>query len=172
MTETANPALSSFVACMGEECVVAQVRVRREGVGFELRHHADVPIASEDLRLLQVEDLRALVQTTEAGAFRPLKSAPNLRKGWRVMSPNVHALEVALNHLYPGALADRHAAAGANPPVTHYREFTARQTGMYRITATLADDSNLFQGAVVVYSNVVDGLGIFAGGNVESDTLR
>ena len=32
--------------------------------------------------------------------------------------------------------------------------------------------SNLFSGAVVVYSNIVNGLGIFAGSNIESDTLK
>ncbi|HXG47426.1 MAG TPA: hypothetical protein VNO52_07375, partial [Methylomirabilota bacterium] len=28
----------------------------------------------------------------------------------------------------------------ASPPVTHYREFTSRQTGMYRVTQMLTDD--------------------------------
>ncbi len=32
--------------------------------------------------------------------------------------------------------------------------------------------SNLFGGAVVVYSNITNGLGIFAGSNVQSDTLK
>ena len=32
--------------------------------------------------------------------------------------------------------------------------------------------SNIFRGAVVVYTNVSNGLGIFAGGSVESDTLK
>ena len=68
-----------------------------------------------------------------------MKSAPTLRRGWRVVAAHDQEMEIALNYLYPGALADGHAAAGANPPVTHYREFTARQTGMYRITAMLDD---------------------------------
>jgi hypothetical protein len=81
-----------------------------------------------------------LVQFTAAGAFRPLKSAPNLRRGWRVSLADDDALELALNHLYPGAIADWFAASRNPPPITSYREFTARQTGMYRIT-TLLDDS-------------------------------
>lgn len=32
--------------------------------------------------------------------------------------------------------------------------------------------SNIFGGAVVVYTNIKDGLGIFAGSNIESDTLK
>jgi len=139
MTETASPALASFLARIGEERTVAQVIVRRAGQRFQLRHKDDRDVSPEGLRLLRLEELRELAQTTEAGAYRPLKSAPTLRKGWQVLAVNGQELEAALNHLYPGALADGCAAAGANPPVTHYREFTARQTGMYRITAMLDD---------------------------------
>jgi hypothetical protein len=46
---------------------------------------------------------------------------------------------LALNGLYPGALADWFAAQAPNPPVTNYRDCTARQSGMYRITAKLGD---------------------------------
>jgi hypothetical protein len=45
----------------------------------------------------------------------------------------------ALERLYPGALADWLAARQPEPPITHYRDFTGRQTGMYRYTSTLAD---------------------------------
>ena len=44
-----------------------------------------------------------------------------------------------MNQLYPGAVADRRAARQMPPPVTHFREFTGRQSGMYRITAMLND---------------------------------
>lgn len=146
MTEFANPALESFVAQIGRDCVVAQVLIRRDGTGFELRHHDDRDLSTEALELMEVDELRGLVQMTEKGVFRPLKSAPTLRRGWRVLASNSNSLEAALNHLYPGALADWYAASLADPPVTHYREFTARQTGMYRITATLND----VQAAVVI----------------------
>ena len=44
-----------------------------------------------------------------------------------------------LRHLYPGGLADWAAARPGSPPVTHYRETAARQTGLYRITQILPD---------------------------------
>ena len=44
-----------------------------------------------------------------------------------------------MNQLYPGALADWFAARQSEPPVTHYREFAGRQTGMYQVTAKLED---------------------------------
>ncbi len=139
MTKPANPALSAFVAQPGDEMAFAQVLVRRVGTGFELRHREDSARAPESLRWTAVDALRELAQTTEAGSFRPLKSAPNLRRGWRVQVPDERQLEEALGHLYPGGLADWFVAMQPHPPVTHYREFTARQTGMYRITTMLDD---------------------------------
>jgi hypothetical protein len=80
-----------------------------------------------------------LAQFTAAGAFRPLKSAPNLQSGWRLVVKDDVELGSALDQLYPGAAADWFAAQSSDPPVAHYREFTARQTGMYRITTLLTD---------------------------------
>jgi len=133
-----NPALTSFLAAFDAETVFGQVLIRRFAHGFELRHVADRGVSAEGLELLTVSSLRALAQFTSAGAFRPLKSAPNLRHGWRVWADQC-ALELALNHLYPGAVADWFAARLNPPPVTSYRQFTARQTGMYRITTMLND---------------------------------
>jgi hypothetical protein len=131
-----NPALEAFVAQLGDEFVLAQVLVRKDGNGFELRHVAD----REAGELKDAQDLRAVAQFTSTGAFRPLKAAPNLRRGWRVEVRDVDELGLALNYLYPGAIADWFAVRSSKPPVTNYREFTARQTGMYRITAMLSDE--------------------------------
>ena len=48
-------------------------------------------------------------------------------------------LGLALNCLYPGAVADWFAVRSGRAVPTNFREFTARQTGMYRITAMLPD---------------------------------
>ena len=134
-----NPALTAFCALLAPELVLAQVLVRRLVAGFELRHVGDREAAAESLRPVAVAELRALANHTAAGAFRPLKSAPNLRAGWRCVATDDAELEFALGQLYPGAVADWFAAQQAEPPVTHYREFTARQSGMYRITTLLSD---------------------------------
>jgi len=134
-----NPALSAFVAALGAELVFGQVWIRREGGGYELRHIIDNGANAGALRLLAEEEIRPLAQFTERGAFRPLKSAPNLRRGWRVLARDDEALGAALNRLYPGAVADWFAARSPRPPVTSYRDFTARQTGMYRLTTFLDD---------------------------------
>ena len=139
MITVRNSAFDKFVAQLGDELLLAQVIVRRAGRAYELRHEADRARPSEELRLVPVPGLRALAQSTAAGAFRPLKSAPNLSSGWRTLPPGDAELEEALNHLYPGAVTDWFAAQQQPAPVTHYREFTERQSGIYRITTMLTD---------------------------------
>lgn len=132
-----NPAATAFVAWVGAERSVGQVLIRREADSFSMRHEADRDRTG--LRELPWNELRALVQTTAKGAFRPLKSAPTLVNGWLVSQLSAADAPSALDLLYPGFVADWHAVQSGTPPVTHYREFTNRQTGMYRITQLLND---------------------------------
>ncbi len=134
-----NNAFTSFVGSFEAETLFGQVLIGRAGKGFELRHAVDTEVKQENLKLVSVHELRALAQFSATGLFRPLKSAPNLRRGWRVSAVDESVLEEALNHLYPGAVADWFAVRSGAPPITSYRQFTARQTGMYRITTLLSD---------------------------------
>jgi hypothetical protein len=134
-----NPALTAFLAGFDTEFIFGQVWIRHMDRGFELRHIADREGNAAALRLLGENDIRPLAQFTASGNFRPLKSAPNLQSGWRATPRDKEALGLALNQLYPGAVADWFAAQAPQPPVTSYREFTGRQTGMYRITTFLDD---------------------------------
>ncbi len=139
MAVVKNPALAAFCAFLAPELVLAQVLVRRLAVGFDLCHVSDRATAPESLRAVVVSELRALANHTTGGEFRPIKAAPNLRAGWRCVAANEAELESALSQLYPGVVADWFAAQQPAPPVSHYRDFTARQTGMYRITTMLTD---------------------------------
>jgi hypothetical protein len=134
-----NPALKAFVTRIGSELTFAQIVIRASKQTFDLRHVSDRERAARELRKLALDDLRAVAQFTASGAFRPLKSAPNLRTGWRFVARDEEELEPALNRLYPGAVADWFAAQSPHPPVTNYRDFTGRQTGMYRVTTMLTD---------------------------------
>jgi hypothetical protein len=140
MTAVANPAWERFLAQFGRELLLAQVLIRRLDAGYELRHETDRAAAPEGLRLVPVAGLRTLAQFTADRAFRPLKSAPNLPAGWRAVAMTEGALQEAVEHLYPGAIADWFVAGTQPPAVTHYREFTERQTGMYRVTTMLNDE--------------------------------
>jgi hypothetical protein len=134
-----NPDVRAFLAAFDTEIVFGQIVVRRVGSGFELRHQSDRAAAPETLATLMGTELRAWAQSAAGGAFRPLKSAPNLRAGWRAVAADGTALDLLLHYLYPGAVADWFAAQSPHPPVVSYRQFTARQTGMYRITTMLPD---------------------------------
>jgi hypothetical protein len=142
-----NPAAEWFVDWCGDERVIGQVLVCRRGQGYELRHIADRDASVQQLREASAEEVRTIAQFTEEGAFRPLKSAPTLRRGWRIATGSDAELAAALDRLYPGAIADLFATLQHPPPATDYREFTNRQSGMYRITALL-DESQA--GAMVM----------------------
>jgi hypothetical protein len=135
-----NPDVRAFLAALDTETVFGQVLVRRLEQGFELRHQSERAAAPETLATLIGSELRAWAQTAAGGAFRPLKSAPNLRAGWRAVAADGAALDLLLHYLYPGAVADWFAAQTPQPPLTSYRQFTAHQSGMYRITTMLTDD--------------------------------
>ncbi len=139
MARPENPALAAFLAALTAPVLFAQVLITRRGTAFDMRHVVDREVTDSVLELLPVESLRDLVSHTQDGAFRPLKSAPNLRSGWRALPVSSDELMRALDHLYPGGLADWHAARQVPPQVTHYRDYVNRQTGMYRITQMLTD---------------------------------
>ena len=141
-----DPALKAFASEIKSELVFAQIRIRRSETGFELRHGEDRECAPKTLRLISEIEIRPWTQFTASGAFRPLKSAPNLQAGWRLMAGDETKLGFALNQFYPGAIADWFAAKLSGVAPTNYRHFTNRQTGMYRITAMLTDE----QGAPMV----------------------
>lgn len=134
-----NPTVEWFVSWFGGELVIGQVLVCRRDKSYELRHAEDHEKSARELRPVTPEEARAIAQFTEAGAFRPLKSAPTLRRGWQIVANSDAELATALDRLYPGAIADLYAALQRSAPVTDYRAFTNRQTGMYRITAFLDD---------------------------------
>jgi hypothetical protein len=139
MTRTDNPALQAFVAELPSHMEFAQVLISRREHAFELRQVTDAAVTDSALELVAIESLRNLANHTQTGAFRPLKSAPNLRNGWRALAHSAEELETALANLYPGALADWYAARQTPVPVMHYRDYVNRQTGMYRITQMLSD---------------------------------
>lgn len=139
MSAFENPALRAFAGQLGEQLRFAQVLIRRDGSAFELRHVDDSGVASDRLESFSPARARELAQFTPTGEFRPLKSAPTLRHGWLIRARDVSELGVALDRLYPGAVADWFAALAPEPPVTNWRDFAARQSGMYRITTMLGD---------------------------------
>ena len=51
------------------------------------------------------EDARQIAKYDSSGAYRPLKGAPNLPRGWLIELTNIDDLKRALDFFYPGAIA-------------------------------------------------------------------
>jgi hypothetical protein len=140
MPPNSNPAIESFVAGLGAETIWAEILVQRTANGFLLRNAADRDTAPEQLKVLDLPALRKMATFTTEGQFRPLRSSPDLPGGWKFVCESAAELWSALQQIYPGSVADWFVARSENPPVTHYRDFTNRQSGMYRATQLLTDE--------------------------------
>ena len=138
MTDFANPALEAFVRCIAPEKIWCEVLIQSTGSEFVLRHVADRDTPFDQLRDITATEARALAMFNAVGQFRPLHSSPDLPRGWVLKCAGAADLWRALQELYPGSVPDWFAVqSGASP--TNYREFTNRQTGMYRIASMLTD---------------------------------
>ncbi|MBL9174111.1 MAG: hypothetical protein JNL10_11295 [Verrucomicrobiales bacterium] len=139
MTPILSPALTGWLSQPGESLRLAEIVIRRRPPGFLLCHHEDVRATEELLLVLEPEALREWSQTDARGMFRPNRTAPGLRRGWKCLPLTGAALEVALDGLYPGAIADWYSVQSKTATVTSFREFVGRQTGIYRRVSELDD---------------------------------
>lgn len=141
MSQSKDDASTRLLEHLKPSWVFGQIWICRVDAGFEVRHNEDRDQAPADLKTLGLKDLRPMATFRKDGAFRPLRVAPDLKTGWRVALSSVDELTSALHSIYPGALADWHAVEteGVDKHVQNYRDFTNRQTGMYRLTQKLTD---------------------------------
>src|SRR5215470_11946476 len=111
---------------------------KRNDAGFLLSHLDD-----ESLDQLQMyrdaEDAVEIAKYDDAGNYRPLKTAPNLRHGWRLELATHEELQRSLDYFYPGRLAVFAAWQSAYLKTTPLRETLDRQSGMYRVAAKVSD---------------------------------
>ena len=121
---------------------IGQIVVREPvGGGYELRHERDVAQAEAALALhSDPEDAAALALYDDTGGYRPLKTAPNLRCGWRLVILDDPGLRLALDLFYPARMGAWRAFQAERLDTTPLRETLGRQTGMYRVTQKLTDD--------------------------------
>ena len=117
---------------------VGQIVVRKSGGGFVLSHRDDE--AQENLQIFRSsEDAIGVAKYDDAGNYRPLKTAPNLRHGWRFELDTLEALMRTLDYFYPGRLAVFAAWKSDKLQTTPLRETLDRQSGMYRVAAKISD---------------------------------
>jgi sirohydrochlorin cobaltochelatase len=119
---------------------IGEIAIRKlDGGGFALSHCDDEDCA--DLMLFQsAEDAIELSKFDDAGNYRPLKTAPNLRHGWRLDLATLGELKRSLDYFYPGRLAVLAAWKNGQLRTTTLRETLDRQSGMYRVAAKISDE--------------------------------
>jgi sirohydrochlorin cobaltochelatase len=125
---------------------LGEVVVRRgENGSFQLMHEADREVDPVNLHPLNSEeDLRELIRLDADGNFRPLRAAPNLRRGWIFYALDRQRLQLAFDYLYPAALAN--ALLRLPPealPVIPWNQTAERQTGRFRIVREIDDTAIL-----------------------------
>jgi sirohydrochlorin cobaltochelatase len=130
-------ALGDWLAA-GLRCI-GQIGIEPGADGtFTLAHRDDS--GRNDLTLHdRAEDAAELAKFDDAGNYRPLKTAPNLRHGWRLTLRDLAELRTALDLFYPGRLAAFFAFGLQELSATPLRETLERQSGMYRIAAQIDD---------------------------------
>jgi len=118
---------------------IGQIEIKRNDAGFALSHRDDG--AREDLETGHSPNEAAeLARMDDEGNYRPLKTAPNLRHGWRLELADLDALQEALDLFYPGRLAALAAWEAHGLTTTPLRETLDRQTGIYRAAAKISDE--------------------------------
>lgn len=132
-------AFAAWVEAAPDGRVFGQVILRHEATGgYALRHvddaRADGLEVSEDPRAA-----REIARLTEEGDYRPLKSSPNLRRGWDLRVADARALATAVNYLYPAGVAHWHLHREGRLGLTSFRDNAARQSGIYKRVQRLSD---------------------------------
>ncbi len=130
----------SLEAALTNCCRVGKISIRRiNGGGFVLSHCDDG--GRDDLQRFQnPEEAAEIARYDDAGNYRPLKTAPNLRHGWRLELVDLTELRRALDYFYPGRLAMFAAWKENRLTTTPLRTTLTRQSGMYRVAAKISDE--------------------------------
>jgi len=117
---------------------IGEVRIGVREKEFSLCHRDDA--GREDLAIFHgPEAARGLSNLDDHGAYRPLKSAPNLRHGWALFISGIEALRHALDYFYPAMLGVWRSHEMRTLSPVPLRETLERQTGMYAVTRKITD---------------------------------
>ncbi|HST31671.1 MAG TPA: DR2241 family protein [Chthoniobacterales bacterium] len=130
---------TTLAGALGDSTSIGQVLIQgTAGNCFTLCHRDDHP-SSKLTNFRRPDDAIEIGKFDDAGNYRPLKTAPNLRRGWRLDLLDLGELRQALDHFYPGRLAMLLASNENRLAATPLRETLNRQSGMYRVAAKISD---------------------------------
>ncbi len=136
----AREAFAAWIGESGDGRTFGQVRVEKNGSEYCLRHIDDGD--GEDLDTsIDSTEAREISRLTEGGEHRPLKSSPNLRRGWKLELSGAGELASAMNYLYPAGVVHWHLHREWGLETTSFRENASRQSGMYERVRHLSDEA-------------------------------
>jgi len=117
---------------------IGQLEIERLEEGFVLFHRDDA--GRSDLGEHEIDDAFEIARFDDAGSYRPLKTAPTLRHGWKIFARDLLQVEQVIDAIYPGRLAMLRAFKSGELTTTSLRETLNRQSGMYRVAAKISDE--------------------------------
>jgi hypothetical protein len=144
--DTAPPArrrrLASGVTRQWGQLRIA-VRLDAEARRTYALRHVDDADAPDDRLTVHTDplDARRIAKHDDNGQYRPLKTAPTLRTGWRFAGLDAAALVRAVDTFYPATIANWHREREGTLDITHWAEATDRQTGIYAMTGELEGEA-------------------------------
>lgn len=120
--------------------VFGQVIIRPAApLGYSLHHADDAP--EDGMRVSgDPRAAREIARLTEDGEYRPLKSSPNLRRGWELRVADARSLGTAMGYLYPAGVVHWYLHREGRLRSTNFRENAARQSGIYKRVQRLSDE--------------------------------
>ncbi|MBA3881841.1 MAG: hypothetical protein H0X73_03785 [Chthoniobacterales bacterium] len=135
----AAPQTRVDIAWLGElPCRVGQILIDKTPGEFLLCHRDDA--GRSDLATSWTPYAASeIARYDDAGQYRRLKTAPNLRHGWLLLLQDFAALPLALDLFYPGRVAAYEAWSRDKLTTTRFRDTLARQSGMYRAAAKIGE---------------------------------
>jgi sirohydrochlorin cobaltochelatase len=131
-------ALGDWLA-RGARCI-GQISIETREKGIFVLQHRDDASRTDLVSSKRADDAAELARFDDAGNYRPLKTAPTLRHGWRLCLADLAELSLALDFFYPGRLAVLLAFERNELATTPLRDTLERQTGMYRVAAQIREE--------------------------------
>lgn len=135
-----DPTEITLATVFNKSEAVGQILIQQTDLGGFVLCHRDDRTNENVETFARVEDAIEIARYDDIGSYRPLKTAPNLRHGWRLNLADVDQLGRAIDYFYPGRLAVIEAWNQNRLVTTSLRDTLNRQSGMYRVAAKISDE--------------------------------
>jgi len=107
---------------------------------YEARHCDDADADAGLKSIGTIRELREMAKYDDSGVYRPLKTAPGLKSGWKTETSSPDDFLTRIDAIYPGLFATWVAYRKGELEPVAFRQTLDRQTGMYRLAGTITDE--------------------------------